>query len=149
MGEITVSTPRDRNSSFYPLFIKKSETILAQSVADRIIGPYAFGDSTRKISDWMEGSLGNCVSADILIAITDCVLPEIKACKSRILDFVYPIYEKEGLEKVPSLLNCIETFKILSDKLGTNTVFGRFDPMIFVDDITIDYLISKGEKIGN
>ncbi len=58
-------------------------------------------------------------------------------------------YEKEGLEKVPSLLNCIETFKILSDKLGANTVFGRFDPMIFVDDITIDYLISKGEKIGD
>lgn len=53
------------------------------------------------------------------------------------------------MEKVPSLLNCIETFKILSDKLGANTVFGRFDPMIFVDDITIDYLISKGEKIGD
>lgn len=99
MGEITVSTPRDRNSSFYPLFIKKSETILAQSVADRIIGPYAFGDSTRKISDWMEGSLGNCVSADILSAITDCVLPEIKACKSRILDFSIPYMRRKDWRK--------------------------------------------------
>ena len=77
MGEITVSTPRDRNSSFYPLFIKKSETILAQSVADRIIGPYTFGDSTRKISDWMEGSLGNCVSADILSGFTGLAYVDI------------------------------------------------------------------------
>lgn len=27
MGEVTVSTPRDRNSSFDPQFIKKRETI--------------------------------------------------------------------------------------------------------------------------
>ena len=38
LGEVTVSTPRDRNSSFDPQFIKKRETILAEGVADRIIG---------------------------------------------------------------------------------------------------------------
>ena len=38
MGEVTVSTPRDRNSTFEPQFIKKRETILAEGVADRIIG---------------------------------------------------------------------------------------------------------------
>ena len=38
MGEVTVSTPRDRNSTFDPQFIKKRETILAEGVADRIIG---------------------------------------------------------------------------------------------------------------
>ena len=38
LGEFTVSTPRDRNSSFEPQFIKKRETILAEGVADRIIG---------------------------------------------------------------------------------------------------------------
>ncbi len=45
LGEITVSTPRDRNSSFEPQFIKKRETILAEGVADRIIGLYALGNS--------------------------------------------------------------------------------------------------------
>ena len=30
LGEVTVSTPRDRNSSFDPQFIKKRETILAE-----------------------------------------------------------------------------------------------------------------------
>lgn len=58
-------------------------------------------------------------------------------------------YEKEGLEKVPSLLNRIETFKMLSDKLGADAVVWRFDPMILTDDITIDDLISKVEKIGD
>lgn len=91
MGEITVSTPRDRQSTFEPEFIKKRETILAEGVADRIIGLYALGNSTREISDWMEDNLGNRISADTISAITDRVLPEIQSWKSRPLDSVYPI----------------------------------------------------------
>ena len=51
LGEVTVSTPRDRHSNFAPQFIKKRETVLAESVSDRIIGLYALGNSTREISD--------------------------------------------------------------------------------------------------
>ena len=91
LGEATVSTPRDRNSSFDSQFIKKRETILAEGVADRIIGLYALGNSTREISDWMEENLGNRVSPDTISSITDRVLPEIKAWKSRMLNSVYPI----------------------------------------------------------
>ena len=80
LGEVTVSTTRDRNSSFEPQFIKKREIILAEGVADRIIGLYALGNSTREISDWMEENLGNRVSAETISSITDRVLPEIKAC---------------------------------------------------------------------
>ena len=58
---------------------KKRETILAEGVADRIIGLYAMGNSTREISGWMEENLGNRVSADTISSITDRVLPEIKA----------------------------------------------------------------------
>lgn len=91
LGEVTVSTPRDRHSTFDPQFIKKRETILAESVSDRIIGLYALGNSTRQISDWMEENLGNRVSAETISAITDRVLPEIKAWRSRPLESVYPI----------------------------------------------------------
>lgn len=91
MGEVTVSIPRDRNFTFDPQFIKKRETILAEGVADRIIGLYAMGNSTREISGWMEENLGNRVSADTISSITDRVLPEIKAWKSRSPDSVYPI----------------------------------------------------------
>ncbi|WP_286880249.1 transposase, partial [Proteiniphilum sp. UBA7639] len=46
-------TPRDRDFRFEPEFIKKRERILTEGVADRIIGLYALGNSTREISDWM------------------------------------------------------------------------------------------------
>ena len=91
LGEVTVSTPRDRHSSFDPQFIKKRETILAENVADRIISLYAFGNSTRQISDWLEENLGNRVSADTISSITDRILPEIKAWRNRPLDKIYPI----------------------------------------------------------
>jgi transposase-like protein len=39
----------------------------------------------------MEENLGNRVSADTISSITDRVLPEIKAWKSRSLEPVYPI----------------------------------------------------------
>lgn len=88
---MTVSTPRDRNATFDSQFIKKRETILAEGVADRIIGLYALGNSTREISDWMEENLGNHVSAETISSITDRILPEIKAWRFRSLDPVYPV----------------------------------------------------------
>lgn len=91
VGEITVETPRDRDASFDPQFVKKRERILAEGVSDRIIGLYAMGNSTRQISDWMYENLGNRVSAETISSITDRVLPEIQAWKSRSLDSVYPI----------------------------------------------------------
>ena len=40
-----------QTSTFAPQFIKKRETILAEGVADRIIGLYALGNSICEISD--------------------------------------------------------------------------------------------------
>lgn len=91
LGEVTVHTPRDRESTFEPEFIKKRERILADGVTDRIIGLYAMGNSTRQISDWMEENLGNRISAETISSITDRVLPEIQAWRSRPLDNVYAI----------------------------------------------------------
>jgi transposase-like protein len=91
LGAVTVHTPRDRASRFEPEFIKKRERILAEGVADRIIGLYALGNSTREISDWMEENLGNRVSAETISSITDRVLPEIQSWKTRPLERIYPI----------------------------------------------------------
>ncbi len=76
LGKVTVHTPRDRESTFEPEFIKKRERILADGVADRIIGLYA---------------LGNRVSAETISCITDRVLPEIQSWRSRPLENVYAI----------------------------------------------------------
>ena len=58
-------------------------------------------------------------------------------------------YEDEKLEKVPSLANRIETFKLLIEQLGKGCVIWRFDPMILTDDISIDDLLRKIQNIGD
>ena len=58
-------------------------------------------------------------------------------------------YEKERLEKVPSLAYRIETFKMLVQELGVGSVVWRFDPMILTDDISIDDLLEKVRYIGD
>ena len=53
LGDVTVSNPRDRNSSFDPQFIKKRETILAEGVANHIISLYALGTAhVRSVIGW-------------------------------------------------------------------------------------------------
>ena len=76
MGEITVNTPRDRDGTFEPQVVRKREKLLADSLADRILGLYA---------------IGNRISAETISSITDRVLPEIQSWKNRPLDRVYPI----------------------------------------------------------
>ena len=90
-GEVTVETPRDRDGSFEPQTVKKRETILAEGMADRIINMYAFGTSTRDISKYFEREFDTRLSAETICSITDRVLPEIKAWRSRMLDPVYAI----------------------------------------------------------
>ena len=90
-GEVTVETPRDRDGSFDPQTVRKRETILAEGMADQIIGMYAFGTSTREISRYFEREFDTKLSAETISAITDRVLPEIKEWKSRTLDSVYAI----------------------------------------------------------
>ena len=59
-------------------------------------------------------------------------------------------YEKEGLEKgVPPLEERIDTFKKLVDRLGKGRVIWRFDPLMLTDQIGIDDLLTKIERIGD
>ena len=58
-------------------------------------------------------------------------------------------YEDEKLEKVPSLANRIETFKLLVEQLGKGCVIWRFDPMILTDNISIDDLLRKIQNVGD
>lgn len=90
-GEVTVETPRDRDSTFDPQTVRKRETILAEGLSDQIIGMYAFGTSTREISKYFEREFDTRLSAETISAITDRVLPEIKEWKTRMLDSVYAI----------------------------------------------------------
>lgn len=90
-GEVTIETPRDRDGTFQPETVKKRETILANGMADQIIEMYAMGTSTCDISSYFEREFNTTLSADTISSITDRVLPEITAWKSRMLDPVYAI----------------------------------------------------------
>ena len=47
MGD-NINTPRDRDSTFDPHVVHKRETILADSLLDRIIGLYAIGKQRKR-----------------------------------------------------------------------------------------------------
>lgn len=53
-------------------------------------------------------------------------------------------YEKEGLEpNVPSLLQRVESFKELAERVGKKRVIWRFDPLLLSDAVTIERLIDR------
>ncbi len=105
VGELTIQPPRDRESSFDPQIVQKRERILADSLADRIIGMYAIGNTTRDISDALYEQFGNRISAETISAVTDRVLPEVQSWKNRTLDAVYPIVWLDALH-----------YKVMDDK---------------------------------
>ena len=90
-GEIEITTPQDRNSSFEPQLVKKRETVLADNLAPKIIGLYGLGMSFRDISNHVKGMYDVEISHSTLSEITDRVIPQVKAWQSRPLESLYPI----------------------------------------------------------
>lgn len=90
-GEFEISTPRDRKGSFEPKLVKKRETILADSLQDKIIGLYALGNSISDIQTSIKEIYDTEISAGMISEITDRVLPELEDWKARPLDQVYCI----------------------------------------------------------
>ena len=90
-GQFELTTSRDRNGSFEPQIIKKRETVLADSLQDRIIGMYGLGMSLRDISGHIKEMYDVDISHDTLSSITDRILPSIKEWQCRPLEDVYPI----------------------------------------------------------
>ncbi len=59
-------------------------------------------------------------------------------------------YVQDGLEKnVPSVQERIDTFLKLEERLGTNGVIWRFDPLVLTDKLGVDELLRKVEDIGD
>jgi transposase-like protein len=90
-GPIELITSRDRNGSFEPEIVRKRETILADSLQDRIIGMYGIGMSLRDISNHIKEMYDMDISHDTLSSITERIMPLIKEWQSRPLDELYCI----------------------------------------------------------
>lgn len=90
-GTIDLDTPRDRDSTFAPQIVKKRETILAESLEQKIIGLYGLGMSLRDISAHIKEMYDTDISAATLSAITDKVVPLVKEWQNRPLESLYCI----------------------------------------------------------
>jgi len=90
-GELEIETSRDRNGSFEPTLVKKRETILADSLQDKIIGLYGLGMSYRDIAKHIEEMYDMDISHDTLSSITDRIIPLVKEWQSRPLEPLYTI----------------------------------------------------------
>ena len=91
VGEVTIEPPYDRNGTFEPGIVKKRQTVLADSLAPKIISLYGKGMSLRDIAIYIEDMYDTEVSPTILSEITDRIIPQVKEWQNRPLDDVYPI----------------------------------------------------------
>jgi putative transposase len=89
-GDVLIDTPRDRNSSFDPQFVRKGQTRLTQ-MDDQILALYAKGLSTRDIVAAFKEMYGADVSATLISKVTDAVLDQVIEWQNRPLDALYPI----------------------------------------------------------
>jgi putative transposase len=90
LGPVQVSTPRDREGSFEPQLVKKRQTRLA-GLDEKILGLYAGGMSVRDISGHLSELYDTEIGRDTISRVTDAVLEDVAAWRTRALERVYPI----------------------------------------------------------
>jgi putative transposase len=90
LGSVAIKTPRDRDGSFEPKLVAKRQTRLA-GLDDKILGLYAGGMTVRDISEQLSELYGVQVGRDTVSRVTDAVLEDVAAWRTRPLDAVYAI----------------------------------------------------------
>ncbi len=89
-GNFELATPRDRSGSFEPQLVRKHQTHMSDEIERKILSLYALGSSYRDISGHIEELYGIGISAATINAVTDKVIPELKAWQQRPLESHYP-----------------------------------------------------------
>lgn len=90
-GNFDLDAPRDRNGTFEPQLIKKNQTTLTDEIERKVLSMFSIGMSYRDINQHVEDMYGLNVSNATVSAITDKLIPELKAWQQRPLDSHYPI----------------------------------------------------------
>ena len=89
-GQFELDTPRDRNGSFEPQTVKKYQTRLTDEMERKVLSLFALGNSYQNIREHLMDLYGLEVSNGTINAITDRLVPELKAWQERDLEPVYP-----------------------------------------------------------
>ena len=96
LGESTIKVPRDRESSFTPMLIKKRQNT-ADGVENIIISLYAKGMSTSDIEQQIYEMYNFNISTATISRITDKITGDIIAWKNRPLEPIYLIVWMDGI----------------------------------------------------
>jgi putative transposase len=89
-GTFELDTPRDRNGSFEPEIVKKSQTHMSDELESKMLSLFALGNSYSQIADHIEDMYGVHFSKPAITAITDKLIPKLEEWKKRPLDSIYP-----------------------------------------------------------
>src|SRR3954468_5502519 len=90
LGPVEIKTPRDRAGNFEPRLVAKRQTRLA-GLDDKVLGLYAGGMSVRDIARHLSELYGTDIGRDTISRITDAVLEDVEAWRTRPLAAIYPI----------------------------------------------------------
>ena len=97
IGPVRIDTPRDRAGTFQPVLIAKGQRRL-EGLDARILDLYAGGMTVRDIVTHLQGLYGTTqIGRDTVSRITDQVLSDVKAWRSRPLDGIYAIVYLDAL----------------------------------------------------
>lgn len=101
--------------------MKKRQTVLAEGLADRIIGLYGLGQSMRDIQKYLEDDFGEYISADTISNITERVWPEINEWRTRRLETVYPIVWMDAIHYKVKDESGIVTTRAIYNVIGVDS----------------------------
>jgi putative transposase len=96
LGPVTIRTPRDRDGSFQPQLVGKRQTRLA-GLDEKILALYAGGMTVRDISAHLADLYGIEIGRDTISNVTDAILADVEAWRTRPLDEVYAIVYFDAL----------------------------------------------------
>lgn len=88
IGDLALNIPRDRNSTFSPMFVPKHSRII-DNIEDVVIGLYARGMNTRDIEDQIRDIYQIDISETTVSNITSRVIEYMKLWQNRFLEKVY------------------------------------------------------------
>ncbi len=118
-GSVEINTPRDRLGSFEPQLLPKRQTTLGEALDHKVISLYGHGMSYNDICKHLEELYGLDVSPATLSAITDSVIEEVNAWRSRPLETVYPFVWLDAIHYKVKEEGAIKT-KAVHCLLGVN-----------------------------
>lgn len=128
-GEIELSPPRDRLSTFYPEIVKKRQRDIS-GIEAKVISMYARGMTTRDISDHIHDIYGFELSAESISAITDKIIEKAKEWQNRPLETLYALVFMDGMVvklRVEGVVKKVTVYVIIGvDMHGNKSCLGLY-----------------------